>query len=241
MARIPCPCVALVRTYVTGGWMCMSTPPIESAADREPRAAKRPRLLDQLLLVRTAGGLSCTEKSVLYTFVTYANPRGEAFPSLATIARGAGVAERTAGLAVASLEAKSVLVRTGEGAKGGRKSARRKLNDEALAALAGHPRSSCAPPPQHVRPTPATAADEPPSNHHRPNRETIQNEPEPERADPSVDPDASTPDPAGAEPEHAARDTPRPTGSGEPVVSCERKKEPIQELRRGMHGMGWGR
>jgi len=128
----------------------MSTPTIESAANHDTRAAKRPRLLDQLLLVRTAGGLSCTEKSVLYTFVTYANPRGEAFPSLATIARGAGIAERTAGLAVASLEAKAVLVRTGEGAKGGRKSARRKINVESLNALADHPRISCAPPPQQL-------------------------------------------------------------------------------------------
>lgn len=213
------------------------------------RSHRRSRLLDQLLSVRNARGLTWPEKSVLYVFITYADAHGEAFPSVATLAAGAGLGERTARDALAQLETKAVLVRTGEGAKGGRKSARRKFLPESLTNLAPQPRGSCAPPLREPHTTPAAAAPEPSSNHQSttqinhsavhyldPDRELLELEEQISYPFEPIGPN-QTPDPEQAERE---RQRERERAAAVTPDAMRRKREAIRAMREVMHGMGKG-
>jgi len=102
-------------------------------------AERRPTGFALYRLIRDARGFGPADKAILYTAATYANADGVGWPSVETVAHGAGLSPGGARRALARLHRAGVLVVI-ERATGGRgRSAVRRLDTGRLRALADEP------------------------------------------------------------------------------------------------------
>lgn len=113
--------------------------------------------------------LQASQKIVLLALADCANDEGNAWPSVATLARKSSKSERTVQMMLAELEAAGHITRRQVSGKG--------CNYDV------HPRKNCAPaefapaqispePPQELHPTPAESAPNPSKNHQEPSKDT---------------------------------------------------------------------
>ena len=175
--------------------------------------------------IRDARGLSAPDKSVLHTLATYADREGSCWPSVATIALGAGMDVSCAKRALARLTGRGVieLRRSAGGARWA--TSTRTINRDALRALADDGKGSrraptddpsvgkgaqCAPPTGRgvrlngARPRPPTGRSVRPKLTIQPTIELNMRTDHPDRSDQSPSSDGWMPEPGSPEPGAAA-------------------------------------